>query len=289
MDIVNRALKHISSIAKVPSFSSYEERLHPYVHEVFSDISNAQIIHVPGNSLIYRIKNPASNRLIALTAHLDKINHYGPEPPRRLPTETTSKHIEGAMDNSLGVGVLLTIAELSEHISLPDMLFFFSEMEENKGLKEHPELLKDNGEGYESGMGAKKIAHQCLQQNIIPDEVITVDTTPLFKGEPGIALYSKHWELNELEPSEALKKETRELRRNFKAIHPKIKFENNTNDYLHYGKIFNETGRYTVPSVALEPAIYPYHQKGERVFIEDIEKVLDILKTYLNEKETSER
>lgn len=180
--MVNRALKHITAVAQVPSFSSYEERLHPHVHDVFSEISNARIIDVPGNSIIYRIGNTSSDLSIALTAHLDKINHYGRDYPRKLPVERTSKYIEGAMDNSLGVGVLLTIAELSEHISLPDLLFFFSEMEEKKGLKEHPELLKNNGEEYKSGVGAKNIAHQCLNLNIIPDKIITVDTTPLFKG-----------------------------------------------------------------------------------------------------------
>lgn len=289
MDIVNRALKHITAVAKVPSFSSYEERLHPHVHEVFSDISNARIIHVPGNSIIYRIGNTSSDRPIALTAHLDKINHYGRDYPRRLPVETTSKYIEGAMDNSLGVGILLTIAELSEHISLPDMLFFFSEMEEKKGLNEYPELLKNKGEGYESGMGARNIAHQCLNLDIIPDKIITVDTTPLFKGEPGVALYSKHWELNDLEPSDLLKNKTKEIRRRFKKIYPTIKFENNTNDYLHYGQVFNESGEYTVPSVALEPAIFPYHQKGEQVYIEDIEKVLNILKVYLSETQRTNK
>lgn len=197
------------------------------------------------------------------------------------PVEVTSRYIEGAMDNSIGIGTLLTMAELTEHISMPNLLFFFSEMEEKKGLKEHPELLKNNGEGYESGMGALAIASTCLEKGFIPDEIITVDTTPLFKGDPGIALYSKHWELNELDAGKELKEKTNIVRQDFKAIYQNIKFANNTNDYLHYGQSFNESGQYVVPSVALEPSIFPYHQKGERVFIDDLSRVLSILKEYL--------
>jgi hypothetical protein len=94
-------------------------------------------------------------------------------------------------------------------------------------------------------------------------------------------LYSDHWELNDIDASSALKQQTENMKKRFKAIHPDIKFDNNTNDYLHYGEIFNQSGEYTVPSVALEPAIFPYHQKGERVFIDDIKQVLQILASYL--------
>lgn len=86
MDTVSRALDHVTAAAKVPSFSSYEERLHPYVHNVFSDISGAHIIHVPGNNIVYKISSTSSNSTIALTAHLDKINHYGNDYPSRLPS-----------------------------------------------------------------------------------------------------------------------------------------------------------------------------------------------------------
>lgn len=222
---------------------------------------------------------------IALTAHLDKINHFGVEAPKELPVKVTSEFIEGAMDDSAGLGILLTIAKLTEHAELPDLFFFFSEMEESKGLKEHPELLKNEGQGYESGMGAERISEHCLELDLIPDKVITVDTTPLFRGKPGVALYSKHWELNDLNPSTDMIRATEALESRFKSIYSDIKLDNNTNDYLHYGRIFNRSGKYSIPSVALEPAIFPYHQKGERVFISDIKKVLFILKSYLTESQ----
>lgn len=282
MDILSRAIEHISETARVPSFSSYEERLHPHIHGIFSDISRCSLIDVPGNNLVYHIRGKG-NKTVGLTAHLDKINHYGQEYPNRLPVKIAPQHIEGAMDNSLGVGVLLTMAELTEHIKMPNLLFLFSEMEESKGLKEHPKLLKNGGEGYKSGMGAKRIARKCIELNCVPDEVITVDTTPLFKGDPGIALYSKHWEINNLEPSKNLTDQTEIIEKRFKTINENIKLDNNTNDYLHYGEEFNKSGAFVVPSVALEPAIYPYHQKGECIFISDLKKVLNILKVYLSD------
>lgn len=281
--MIDRALIHIAEVARIPSFSSYEERLHPYVKSVFRNISTVSRIDAPGNNLVYKVPGNV-NKMIALTAHLDKIDHYGPDSPSQLPVKITSEFIEGAMDDSLGVGVLLTLAELSAEMKFPELLFFFSEMEESKGLKEHPERLRNNGQGYESGMGAKRIAGKCLQSEIIPEQVITIDTTPLFKGEPGIALYTKHWELNEIDARDELIRQTQNLRERFGKIYSDIKFANNTNDYLHYGKLFNQSGNYVVPSVALEPSIFPYHQKGERIFLSDLKKVLNILVEYLNQE-----
>lgn len=277
---LERALKHIAEVARIPSFSSYEERLHPYIKSIFDAIPGVIRVNVTGNNLIFKI--PGKGRqTIALAAHLDKIDHYGSEVPDKLPVTVNSEFIEGAMDDSMGVGVLLTLAQYAKENDFPDLLFFFSEMEESKGLKDHPERLKNAGKGYESGMGAKQIARRCVERKCIPGQVITIDTTPLFKGEAGIALYANHWELNGLEPSAKLKKQTTEVVECFLDINNSIKVDNNTNDYLHYGKIFNQSQDYTVPSVALEPAIFPYHQKGERVFLEDIRKTLNILTAYL--------
>lgn len=281
MILAKRAIHHICETARIPSFSSYEERLHPYIQRVFRNLqSYRQVEEIPveGNSLIFRLPS-SSRKTVAVTAHLDKINHYGRNHPQELPVNRTENYIEGAMDNCAGLGILLALA--THKTEIPDLLFFFSEMEESKGLKEHPELLKNNGEDCEHGMGARRIAGSCIEQNIIPDEVITVDTTPLFKGKPGVALYSKHWELNDLSATDSLIKKTAKVVSDFKDIEPDIHQHNNTNDYLHYGYEFNNGSDKDVISVALEPAIFPYHQKGERVFVDDIKKVVSILKQYL--------
>lgn len=283
MQLLNKSIRHIAKTAGIPSFSTYEERLHPYIRKVFSNIPESNEIEVPGNSLIFRVQNPESEYTLALTAHLDKINHYGADYPSELPVEIGNDYIEGAMDDCAGIGILLAIAEKSQAFNKkPELLFFFSEMEESKGLKEHPELLKNNGKGYKNGMGARKISQTCIERELIPNEIITVDTTPLFEGKSGVALYSEHWELNELEPSEKLIKKTRETVQQLKKLDPELFTANNTNDYLHYGYEFNKDSQQDVVSVALEPAIFPYHQKGERVFKSDIQRVSKLLVNYIN-------
>jgi len=279
--MIKQAIYHITHVAHVPSFSTYEERLHPYVRSVFNTIPNAGEIEVEGNSLIFKISNDREGPTVALAAHLDKINHYGKDFPDSLPVDVTKDYIEGAMDDSAGLGILLSLAELASENDWPNLLFFFSEMEESKGKKEHPELLKNSGEGYRHGLGANRISERCMKQHLFPDEIVTIDTTPLFKGEQGIALYSKHWELNDLEATSKLINKTLKTTQLLKNVDSTIKEDNNTNDYLHYGEKFNKNNDKSVVSVALEPAIYPYHQKGERVFVDDINRTLEILAAYL--------
>ncbi|HET6527602.1 MAG TPA: M28 family peptidase [Balneolaceae bacterium] len=279
--MLQRAIHHIQQTAKIPSFSSFEERLHPYIRNVFGQIDNSKEIEVKGNNLVFQIGDNPQKPTMALAAHLDKINHYGTHYPEELPVAVTDEFIEGAMDDCAGLGIILAVAEIASKKDFPNLQFYFSEMEESKGLKEHPELLKNNGKGYEHGMGARRIAEQCKRLGITPQQVITLDTTPLFKGEKGVALYSKHWELNGLNASQNLIEKTQKVSEEFLSIDKSIKLDNNTNDYLHYGKDFNTENRKEVISVALEPAIFPYHQKGERVFVDDIRRTLDILAAYL--------
>lgn len=279
--MIDQAVRHIEETARVPSFSTYEERLHPYVRSIFDDIPQTREIKVEGNSLVFGMGDQPDLPTVALAAHLDKINHYGSDFPDKLPVEVTEGYIEGAMDDCAGLGMMLALAEIAAERNWPNLLYFFSEVEESKGLKEHPKLLKNNGEGYHPGMGAERIAEHCLSLDLVPDEVITLDTTPLFKGKKGIALYSKHWELNDLDPVPELIEQTEKTVGRFISIDPRIKIANNTNDYLQYGEVFNKKGSKPVTSIALEPAIYPYHQKGERVFVDDIRRCLDIVTQYL--------
>ena len=277
----SRLLHHIEKVAECPSFSTYEERLHPYIRQVFDALPGYEQIEAEGNNLVFRVGQDSTAKTIAVASHLDKINHYGHDYPNPLPVSISKNHITGAMDDSAGVGLALSLAEWASNLDSPNLLFFFSEMEESKGLKEHPELLKNDGKGYENGMGAQRIADCCKGHSIVPDEVITLDTTPLFKGEQGIALYAKHWELNKLDAAESLKEATSTLVNQFQDIDPDIQLHNNTNDYLHYGYEFNAESSKDVVSIALEPSIFPYPQKGEKVFNEDMYRLLDIMKEYL--------
>lgn len=269
----------IMRCAAVPSFSTYEERLHPVVEELAAGIGT--ITHVPTNNLIIDVPGKRDLPPVALTAHLDKINHFGEDLTQPLPVRLEDNKLIGLLDDSVGLGICLSLMCLSRDYDFPPLLLLFSEMEEGMGLRRHPHLLKDGGEGLYSGIGADRIADYLIDQDRLPGIAITIDTTPLFKGESGVALYCDHWKLNELKPSQALIDATARVQTAFQRIHPGIHIGNNTNDYLNYGYAFNRAREIPIPSVALEPAIFPYHQAEEGVYVSDIEAAAAILIRFL--------
>jgi hypothetical protein len=277
-------LEHIVEVAKIPSFSSYEDRLHPYIRSVAKQVG-AKEIRIPGHSLVFTLRagsDVRGQKSLAFASHMDKNNHYGKAWNQPLEVVQKEQELEGPMDDSVGVGICLRLMEwLSQWEDRPTTYFYFSEMEESLGLKKHPEWLKDGGEGLTHGMGAQRIAQAMIDGQTIPDEVITVDTTPLFKGDPGIALYANHWEYNELEPSDELKEATDDFVDRLQKINSDILVSNNTNDYLIYGFEFNQQVAKPVVSVAIEPSIYPYHQAGERVYYQDVQTTYETLVSYL--------
>ncbi len=281
--MIERCLKLIRDTAQIPSFSSFEERIHPYIYSVAEHIEGCETTTVEQRNLILRVPGTAPGR-IALTAHLDKINHFGEKPPERLRYERHETYIRGQLDNTVGIGIALTLLETASVKNWPEILVLLSEMEESTGLREHPELMRNRGEGLHHGMGAERIAQHLIDEELFPAAVITIDTTPLFKGKPGCALYAGHWEFTKTEPTAAERDKTEALTKRLLEADPGLHQANNTNDYLTYGKVLNtETGAATdIPSVAVEPAIHPYHQQNEQVFIADINRVLHLLERFLD-------
>src|SRR5699024_4662878 len=100
--MLQRAINHIRQTAQIPSFSSYEERIHPYIRSVFAKTDSKEV-DVEGNSLIFQMDDQPDKATIALAAHLDKINHYETEYPEMLPVSVTDEYIEGAMDDCAGL------------------------------------------------------------------------------------------------------------------------------------------------------------------------------------------
>lgn len=271
----------IGTAAKVPSFSSFEERLHPFITEIAASIETCKCETVHGRNLVLTVpgKRPGC---IALSAHLDKINHFGESYPSELPFEQTDTKLIGQLDNTAGIGIVMALLQMAPSQNWPTLMVLLSEMEESTGLKKHPNLLRNGGKGLNSGLGAERLSNWMLEKNIIPDAVITVDTTPLFKGDSGCALYSKHWEFTKTSPSEEEIQLTEKLVGQFKEIDPDLLQANNTNDYLTYGKVLNQNAQKAVPSVAIEPAIFPYHTLNEEVYIADIHRIMNTLQTFLN-------
>jgi hypothetical protein len=280
-------LELIQACAKVPCFSTYEDRIHPLIQSLVDRCPQATLIPVPRHNLLIKVEGRNDVPPVALSAHLDKIDHFIDEgtpeqPPEILPVHVDAHEITGQMDDTVGLGMALSLMFQSAEENFPTLYLLFSEMEESFGLKRHPERLVNNGEGLYSGIGAERLAAYVQAHLPLPSRVITIDTTPLFRGERGIALYAKHWEKNGLEASPALVESTEALETLVVSLNPEVRLTNNTNDYLNYGRCFNQSLQATpIPCVAVEPAIYPYHQKDERVFLSDIAQTEAIVKALI--------
>jgi hypothetical protein len=282
---MEKLISLIRDFAAVPSFSSFEERIHEHVREAMDPVDGATEHLAPGNNLVFTVPGDDSRPPVALSAHLDKINHFGADHPDVLPFEQDNERLIGQLDNVVGLALCVSLARMSAGRSFPPLMLLFSEMEESFGLKNHPHLLKNGGKGLHHGMGAERIARYLVSKKMLPAAVITLDTTPLFKGHPGVALYCGHWEFTGQQPSENERKRTEHVRDKFLSIDTGLLLSNNTNDYLHYGAELNRDGKADIPSLALEPAIFPYHQRNESVFLKDIARVHDIMVRWLEQTE----
>jgi hypothetical protein len=271
----------IISVAEIPSFSSFEERIFPLIDAVVKDNRLCKSEKIEGNNIIIEVPGNREFSPVAITSHLDKINHFGPDSLNLLKASQTNEKIIGQLDDAAGIGICLFLLQKSKECNFPPLYFLFSEMEESFGLRMHPHLLKNSGNGLYPRIGAERIANHLIKSGRIPSIVLTIDTTPLFKGSHGIALYSKYWERLGITPTDHLVTKTDELVRYFQHIHPDIQLNNNTNDYIKYGEIFNRNNGVPIPSLAIEPSIFPYHSIGEQVFKRDVEKVCEIIKVFL--------
>lgn len=276
----------ILQLARVPSFSSFEERLHPLVLAQVERMPGAEVELVRQRNMVVRVPGRAGAEPVALTAHLDKINHFDQDLERPLPAEQIGGKLRGIMDDAAGVGICLHLGQLaaSHRGRFPPLLLLLSELEEGTGLREHPHLLRDGGQGLRHGMGAERMARHLIALDAVPGLVITVDTTPQFRGPAGIALYHRHWERTRLDPSQALRAETQAQVDRLLDLEPDLALLEGNNDYQTYGRVLNmESGSSRpVVSLALEPAIWPYHAADEEVHVADVLRLTALLERYLS-------
>ncbi len=283
--MIQNCLNIIRKTAKIPSFSSFEERIHPLIFDLCRQLGLPDPEIIANRNLIVTIPGKASGR-VALTAHLDKINHFGADYPAELPYSETDTKLRGQLDNTAGIGLAMALGAEAKNRNWPDIQILLSEMEESYGLRHHPELMRNGGKNLNHGIGAKRISLHLLDKNQLPELVITLDTTPLFKGEPGVAVYSKHWEFTKTEPSAEEISLTKHVVDQLIELDAGLLLANNTNDYLTYGKTLNAGSQKAIPSIAVEPSIEPYHTQNEEVFVDDLRRILDLLSRFLDEYET---
>lgn len=272
----------VLQVARVPSFSSHEGCLHAVIERLLADCPGVEFERIPDHNLVVRLPGCAGSQPVALAAHLDKINHY-PDGLQELPASERNGKLVGAMDDAAGVGLCLALARLSTWARFPPLWLLFSEMEESYGLNHHPHRLRQGGQGLEAGLGAIRIARALSGRGERPAAVIVLDTTPLFRGQPGCALYCAPWERAPVPVTDSLRQATHDLRTQLLALDPGLRIANNDNDYLDYAVHFNTETPSPVPCVALEPSIGPYHQRDEEVFVDDLRRIESLLTRWLTQ------
>lgn len=260
----------IRRCAEVPSFSSYEERLHPVILDFAKKLPGVRCAKVAARNLAIWTRAAPDAFPVAITAHLDKINHLGRDSTGKLPFRRSDDELICQLDDAVGVGLCLRLLERLCKRSEIALYVLLSEMEEGHGLSRTPRLLRAGGKGLHHGIGAERLSAWLKARAVVPKLLLTFDPTPLFRGERGIAVYSEHWRLNGIAPTPELVERTELAVRMLEELHPALVRRNNGNDYLVYGREFNADGKSHVPSLAIEPAIFPCHAMPERVFIRDI-------------------
>lgn len=263
----------IRQVAEIPSFSSLEDRLHPWIYLQLANLPGVTIERIPEHNLLISVPGDPQLAPIALTAHLDKIDHWGTS-PERLAWQLQSERLVGQLDDAVGVGICVAVAHWGAGaVGLPPLWILLSEMEESYGLTYHPDRLVAGGAGRQCGQGAVRLSRHLKETGRTPGLVVTIDTTPLFQGEPGVALYAAPWEQEPFSPGAGLLRGTADACRLLQSLDGNLRIANNSNDYATYGQELNRNSLFAVPSIALEPAISPYHCPGESVFLQDIERV----------------
>lgn len=277
-------METILALARVPSFTSWEERLHPFIRDFCADLPDVQINEIAYNNLVLGSAAARTAPPLALSAHLDKINHFGDMNYEELTAERLiedgRRRLHGLLDDAVGVGVCLHMLRQAVHAGWP-LQVLLSECEESSMFRTPHLLRQPRAERLSGGYGARQIADFLIKNEQLPAALVVIDVTPLFRGRPGVALYEKPWQLRDYEAPRQLKQATTHWVEKIMQCSPRIKIANNTNDYLTYASHFHHAGR-TVPCMALEPSIENYHSAEEKVYEQDILEVTKVLRELIN-------
>ena len=270
----------IMKAAKIPSFTTFEDRMHSFVRE-FCESIGVTPEFIEGNNILIEASG-AGEQPIALSAHLDKNNYWGDKgytPPREIPVENRGELLCGLLDDAVGVGVCLHLLEQSRKRQFPPLQILLSECEESFGFR-RKHLLNKKTKGLEPGIGARRLSAHLEKEKKIPAAVVVVDVTPIFDGESGIALYSRPWEKHSGGSTPELEKQTEAMAAQFHRICPRLENSNNKNDYVEFDKRLNQSDA-TVPCFALEPSVKHYHSCKEEVRTNDIAETAETLAQFL--------
>ncbi len=278
--MTNELTDIILKVARIPSFTSYEHKLHPLIEEFCKEIG-VELQFIEGNNILIEVPGIGDNP-IALSAHLDKNNYCDAAMPQEEIFATCNgEYLHGLMDDAAGVGVCLHLLKQSATRKFPPLQILLSECEESMGF-DHPDLLKDRGENIMPGIGAQRLSNHLIKNDKVPAAVIVIDVTDHFNGDKGIALYSRPWEMNNTKPTEELLEMNNAMVAKIKELCSRAVDSNNKNDYLKYASELNQEGR-TVPCFALEPSVHNYHSAKEEIFVDDVMEIADVLSKFMED------
>jgi hypothetical protein len=266
----------IKRCAEIPSWSTREKRLAPFIESVVVKVKNAKLEYIPDSNIVVSVPGKPGLPPVAITSHLDKINHFEGSEPERLPFAIKKGMLTGQLDDSVGVGICLSVLARSARGGFPPLLFLFSEMEECGCYEDD-----DDSELFH-GIGGCRISQYLMDTRQIPRMFVTIDTSPQFSGNKGVALYTRFWEKCSLMPGDKLVTESETIGNYLYKKFPFLTLTNGSNDYINYGMLFNADHDIPIPSIAIEPAIHPCHKPGEQVHISDIKKTFRIVSHLLS-------
>lgn len=110
-------LELVTRCAQIPSFTTYEDRLWPLIEQYASQLP-VTVTRIPENNCIISWPGNRPDLLpVALTAHLDKINHFSDPDIGDLLFGMEGDEIVGRLDDAVGVAICLHV--LSECMNIP--------------------------------------------------------------------------------------------------------------------------------------------------------------------------
>jgi len=238
----------IADLAKIPSWTTREERTYYYIEQFVKKNLPAQTqIIISMKSLIIQIPGNPALQPVALSAHLDKKDHWHDPNLKQLDNfYETADRLYGSLDDAAGVGCCLYLAALCNGLTNPPLYLFLTEMEE-VGL-----------------IGTAHISLFFCKNAYLPPPglIVNMDLCPQFGDKPGIAFSSE---------------EKNPLYLPFcRQIRSDICRSEGISDVLTYHVFFTETTVF-----GIDAAICNLHTKLESCYKQDLKDVLKIAQQIL--------
>lgn len=244
----------IRKVASISSYTNHEDLLHPYIENFLAEFVPNHTITKVGNGLVIEVPGALSDEPIALSAHLDKIDHNKllMVSDLSLRCDENDDSIEGHLDDAVGVGMCLYIAAWAQENVTPPLLLLLSDREEIGclGAADIVDYIHNRFETHD--------------KFLYPKWLINIDLSERAPKEIGACMYS-----DENNPIA-----------NIVKTYFDIYDAEGLNDYTIYKQFLGLNG--TTSAVSINARCENLHSSDEVVKKADIEKVSNIVKFLLD-------